>query len=592
MAIRILPQALVNQIAAGEVVERPASVAKELIENALDAGATRIVVRIEGGGRERLSVLDDGSGMDRADLALALAPHATSKIASHDDLHTLRSFGFRGEALSSIAAVAHVTVASRPASAPEGWAVESRFGEVDGLRPCAATVGTLVEVCGLFNNVPARRHFLRSDPAEAARVTEVVANAALAHPGVAFRLESGGRRVLDLLPTAEPMERVLDVVGEALGESPIEVGADGTLENVSDVRLRGLVCRPSRMRTASRTQRLLVNGRPITDRSLLHAVREAYRGLAEPGLQPAFVLFLDVDPACVDVNVHPQKSEVRWRQPALIHRLVHHAVQGALRGEDLTASGHALLGERGREPVGDHTRAVASAALSQTAVVEPRATAAAEWLRGIDTQSMLPISPVKTRQILQVNDTFVIVAEGTDLVIIDQHALHERVMFEEIRARVTSGDLLSQRLLVPAVRDVAPEALARLERVDSLLRRLGIEAVAAGPRSVAVHAFPGFLSARKVDAAAFVARVLESDELGDSAEGTGAAATREAALADILDMMACKAAVKGGDHLCEAELARLLELRDSTERSTNCPHGRPTSVRIPIADIERRFGRR
>lgn len=594
MAIRVLSQSLVNQIAAGEVVERPASAAKELIENSLDADAGRIDVRIEGGGRERLQVVDDGVGIAPADLPLALAPHATSKIERFEDLNQLASFGFRGEAISAIASVAHVTIASRQRASSEAWRIESRFGEVGEARPTGAPEGTAVEVSGLFNNVPARRKFLRSDSAEAARITEVVLNAALAHPRVAFRLESAGRKVIDLAPSPGRAQRAAEVFGESLGERPILLERSAEFEEGHHASVGGLICRPSSMRAVSRLQRIFVNGRPIVDRSLIHAVREAYRGLAEPSMQPVFILFLDVDPGCVDVNVHPQKSEVRWRQPSAMHRIVHRTVLEALRAEDLAVSGVSLLGappaSDGQSGGAWRGNIVARGTEFQR---DPAPSAAHAWVHGLvgEAPPLMP-TPSAGGRFLQIDDTWIIFSEGGDLVIVDQHALHERIMFEEIRARVTSGDLLSQQLLVPATCEVPPEALARLDDLRVLFARLGIELAASGPRSLSIHAFPGFLAARRVDPAAFVAKVLASDELLQTALTASDAESKESALAEVLDMMACKAAVKGGDRLSPEEIAQLLEARNSTARSTNCPHGRPTSVRIPIADIERRFGRR
>ena len=620
MTIRILPTALVNQIAAGEVVERPASVAKELIENSLDAGATKVIVRIEGGGRERLEIIDDGGGIPQEELALALAPHATSKISTSEDLNRINTFGFRGEALCAISSVAHVRITSAVKNAPQAWMIESRFGQLSEPKPSAGTVGTTIEVLGLFNNVPARRKFLRGDPAEAARVTEVVCNAALAHPSVAFRLESGGRKVLDFAAAKDVFGRVADVFGDALGESPLTIAGEAEGDGLKS-RIIGVTCRPENMRSVSRTQRIMVNGRPIVDRSLIHAVREAYRGLAEPSLQPVFVIFLHVDPEMVDVNVHPQKSEVRWRNPAWMHRLVYRSVQDSLRGADLTAGGSSLLLSTESDPATTidmtstqharqsnwSTRATRSIPSMPSMPSMPRESSGSSAVRTQSIPSfardssafetppherLLPTPAVAVREVLQVDNTWLILAEDDALVIVDQHALHERVMFEEIRARIGSGDLMSQRLLVPAMADVPPEALAHLETFAPLFARLGIEATAAGPRTVAVHAFPGFLTGRKVDAATFVARVLTSDALASASESTEDSALREGALADVLDMMACKAAVKGGDRLSVAEITRLLNDRATTDRSTNCPHGRPTSIRIPMSDIERRFGRR
>ncbi|MSR44098.1 MAG: DNA mismatch repair endonuclease MutL [Phycisphaerales bacterium] len=601
MPIRTLPTALIHQIAAGEVVERPASVAKELIENALDAGASRIVVRIEGGGRERLEVIDDGAGIPPLELPLALAAHATSKIASSADLNAINTLGFRGEALCAIASVSHVTITSAQRGAREAWCIESRFGEITPARPASGGVGTTIEMRGLFANVPARRKFLRSDPAEAARVTEVVCNAALAHPHVSFRLESGGRLVLDFAAAADVFGRMDEVFGVVIGSDPLVVASEAITEEGHHARVTGVICRPAHMRMASRTQRLFVNSRPIVDRSLIHAVREAYRGLAPPALQPVFAIFLDVDPAMVDVNVHPQKSEVRWRSPAAMHRLVYRAVQDALRSANLATDGSELLSSpthesnESREPR-NGTKPIATLDVAMlrdhSAQDHSIPTTHARLLRSSVASDALVDSPAPAREFLQVDDTWIIFAEAGSVVIVDQHALHERIMFEEIRVRITQGDLMSQRMLVPATTDVAPESLARLEILAPLFARLGIEATAAGPRSIAVHAFPGFLTARGVDAASFVARALADDALASRCESTNDGSLREAALADVLDMMACKAAIKGGDRLSHAEISRLLDARESTDRATNCPHGRPTSVRIALQEIEKKFGRR
>ena len=317
-------------------------------------------------------------------------------------------------------------------------------------------------------------------------------------------------------------------------------------------------------------------------------------------MHPVFVLLIEVDPTAVDVNVHPQKSEVRWRSPAMMHRAVYRSVQDALRSQDLTASDESLLAKskddlapqgrwsaeppRSRSPW--HSGAGVAGTLEASSVSQQDARNSTAM-----TEQLIEV-PTAARRILQIDETWIVFAEDGALVIVDQHALHERVMFEELRRRVLCGDLMSQQLLVPATADVPPEALAHLETLAPLFRRLGIEAAAAGPRTVAVHAFPGFLTQRRVHAATFVARALTNDALISASESTEATSLREAALADILDTMACKAAVKGGDRLSPEEINRLLNARDSTDRATNCPHGRPTSIRIPMADIERRFGRR
>ncbi len=616
-----------HQIAAGEVVERPASVVKELVENALDAGATRIDIETEGGGRSLVRVRDDGSGIPRDELALALAPHATSKISDASDLWRLASFGFRGEALCSVAAVSRLTLTSRVRDAAEAWSVVCAFGEGDPARPAAGRQGTTVEVRDLFDNVPARRHFLRADSAESARITDAVVNAALAHPEVAFSLRHGARNALDVPASADLIGRIRAALGDVLGGDPLPVHAEMRVPDGAGgewaMSVRGAVCRPESMRSTSRFQRIFVNGRPVTERSLAHAAREAYRGLAEPSLVPAFVLMIACDPAAVDVNVHPQKLEVRWRAPDAAHRLVHRAVQDALRSEDLTRDASPILASvigTGVVP----RAAVAPAADRPLVVPAPDRAARATWMRTPAARRDEPLEQVRsadaapgpvqrgaagtipeagttgaadslpavhsvaTERFLQVDDSWIVLEEEGALVVIDQHALHERVMFEELRARLASGTLASQRLLVPVTADVPPAALERLELLAPLFARLGIEAAASGPRSVAVHAFPSYLAGRGLDAARFVADALTDDALAAAvSSGDGS----EAAVADLLDMRACKAAIKAGDRLTPHEISALLARRREIERATNCPHGRPTTLRIPLEDLARRFGR-
>ncbi|MBM4112654.1 MAG: DNA mismatch repair endonuclease MutL, partial [Phycisphaerae bacterium] len=335
MPIRRLPPELVNQIAAGEVVERPASVVKELVENSIDAGATRISVRVEGGGRDLIEVIDDGSGIPAGELELAVASHATSKISGSDDLAKIATMGFRGEALASIGSVARLEIVSRTAQAGEAAKIEVTGGEISGPMPAAAPAGTSVRVRTLFFNVPARRRFLKSEPAEAGRVTEVMEAIAAANPSIRFRLESGGRKVLDLDAAESPRSRVEALLGRDLAPELLEISHEAALEGAGRIGVWGVVARPSASKASGRHQRLYVNGRPITDRSLLHAVKEAFRGVIDPQRYPVAVLQIEIDPAEVDVNVHPAKSEVRFRQPAAVHSFLLRAVRGALRAADL-----------------------------------------------------------------------------------------------------------------------------------------------------------------------------------------------------------------------------------------------------------------
>ena len=592
--IRQLPPNLVNQIAAGEVVDRPASVVKEVVENALDAGASRIEVRIEGGGRDRIEVSDDGGGIPAEELPLAIAAHATSKIAALDDLLAVATYGFRGEALASIGSVSRLTITSRVRGAAGGSGIEVDHGRVSAVKPAAANPGTRIEIERLFGEVPARRKFLRSEPTEAGRVVEVVEWLALGRPQVAFTLWQDGRKTLDLAAVDEPSARVAAVFGEAMQGDPLRISADAALGAGSPISVWGLMARPEHAKVATKGLRLTLNGRPIADRGLLHAVREAYRGLIEPGRTPVGFLAIEIDPREVDVNVHPAKSEVRFRQPAAVHSLAHRAVKAALRAANLMPElplaqpatdwgglrAGAFTGSSAAAPAGgagfDFGSLQAALANPATAVAPPHAVPAAE-------PTPLPM-PVVARRFLQAGRMWLVTSDEQGLVVVDQHALHERVMFERLKARALAGPLESQARLSPRIEAATALEVERLEEARPLLERLGFDARAGGPRSIAVHAEPVFLIERGVDPVEVLRAWLGRDEFDATGDG-------EALLAEVLDMIACKAAVKAGDALGEREIAELLQQLETIERATNCPHGRPTAMRIPWRELERRFGR-
>jgi DNA mismatch repair protein MutL len=629
MPIRRLAPSVVNQIAAGEVVERPASVVKEVLENAFDAGARRVDIEITGGGRDFIRIADDGAGIPADELALAVEAHATSKIESVADLEKVSTMGFRGEALASIASVSRFALESRTQNSDEAWRIEVTDGVIGSPAPTAGPPGTRVEVRNLFHTVPARRRFLKSETAESARIAEVVRLLALARPTIGFRLVSNGRCLLDLPATDDPRRRIVGVLGEELDGRLIEVRgeigspADGTLTSVW-----GLVGLPETARPTAKNQRFILNGRAITDRSLSHALKEGFRGLVEPGRHPVGVCYLEMNPARVDVNVHPAKTEVRFREARPLHGLVRHAVQEALQEADLIrnltlktkgdpsadesmASGRATIAHR-MPPLGSGS-GVGGASPSS-----PFSTSSSSWFReerevarsrtasGVNLDRIreaigdVPMPNAAPRQpitsaaevlptlvgsdaVLQVHQSFLVTQDAEGLVIIDQHALHERVMFEKLHDRCAAGPLESQRQLVPIVFDADPASIAALESLAPLLVRLGIDATAAGPRGVAIHGFPTLLLTRRVDPGPFLSELLER-----AAQGEIDRDDHEAALADVLDVMSCKAAVKAGDRLGEREIAELLAMRDRIDREGSCPHGRPTHLRIPIAELERR----
>ena len=615
MPIRQLSQHLVNQIAAGEVVERPSSVVKELIENALDAGATEIEVRIEGGGRELIEVSDNGSGIGADELLLAVSPHATSKIATADDLVDISSYGFRGEALASVGSVSRLVVVSRSAASQNGASIEVDFGAVSSVRPAAIAQGTRVEVHQLFGRVPARRKFLRSDPTEAGKVVDVIEWLALGRPGVAFRLFQHARMTLELPAVDDPQLRVEAVLGDEFKGKLLPVDLSGA----GAVAIWGLIGRPEQAKASANGLRMALNGRPISDRGLLHAMREAYRGLVEPGRTPVGFIAIDIDPREVDVNVHPAKSEVRFRQPALIHSALLRAVRSALQAANLVPNlpmGGASLGSsfgwgaRRNESGGgnsnlsndfnQHLPSDTSANAWQNASFTPHAS---DSDRGFEfsalrdalalgraqndgeanAEATLLTPPRPAARFLQAGKAWLITFDGDGIVIVDQHALHERVMFEQLRAKLTVGALPSQPRLVSSMISLNGEQLERLEASQELLARLGFDVRASGPKSATIFAEPLFLVERKVDVAQMIVGWL-SRERATTEDG-------EAVLSEVLDMMSCKAAVKAGDALSHIEIASLLQDLHRVERATNCPHGRPTAMRIPFRELERRFGR-
>jgi DNA mismatch repair protein MutL len=658
MPICRLQPLLVNQIAAGEVIERPASVAKELIENAIDAGAGRIDVAIEQGGKELVRVIDDGCGIPAAELDLALAPHATSKIATAADLDAIATMGFRGEALASMASVSRISLLSRTAEEDGAAVIEGEGDDLRPSRPAPGPVGTNVTVRNLFFNTPARRKFLRTDRTEGGRVIEIVQNLALAHPSIAFTLTVDGQVRLDLPPDQAGRERVLSVLGDDLAAELLEVAADER-----GIGIWGLAGTPNLARATARHQRVYLNGRMIADRSINHAIKEAYRGLIEPMRSPMIVLFLEMDPSLVDVNVHPSKAEVRFRNQASVHGAVLSAVRAALREADLTPGfdlgrtgisatgaiavprpGPAEFGSglppapapgRDTAPTGGSSSAGAPSAAAfvdyfrrldprqkgfvysemkealareTPELLEEEIAAGAGSAQGSDPENGPgPISggsaspedaaalpsggggmPTVRQAInaLQVHSSFIVTQDEQGIIIIDQHALHERVIFEKLRQRLENGPLESQRLLMPATVEVDGRQVEALDELRPLLKKLGIEAELMGPKTVAVHAFTSLQFERGVDPVSFMQELLAR------AAGDGLGDDPEAALHEVLDMMACKAAIKAGDRLKPAEIEELLAYRETVERASNCPHGRPTSLRLSIRDLERQFGRR
>lgn len=640
--IRVLPTLVANQIAAGEVVERPASVVKELVENALDAGAGRVTIELEQGGIELVRVTDDGGGIPQQDLPLSIAPHATSKIADAADLDRIGTLGFRGEALASIASVSRMLIRSRTRDDIGASEIEVEGDRVGAVRPASGPVGTSVGVRNLFFNTPARRKFLRTIPTEQERCVDVVKQLALAHPAAAFTCICDGRKSLDVPPDQTPRERALSVLGKELAPMLLDVGADA-FDDSRGLTLWGLAGLPSIARGTSKHQYVFVNGRAVRDRTIQHAIAEAYRGLIEPSRYPTVVLMIEMSPSGVDVNVHPQKAEVRFRDSSMVHSAVLRSLREALRGADLTPAlgmlrpvtsapgpwsgnpnAHARdLPGSGAEitPTSEIKERIAQSVSrfvesirkpSDVMDVQPAANLGTELQplppaggtvlnseasvryepRVIGTPP--PVAPVlaapePAARVLQVHKSYLVTQDEQGVVIIDQHALHERVMFEYLLARVAAGGLESQRLLAPVRVPSTRSQIEALPGISQLLARLGIEAEPISPTEIGIHAFATFLFDRGVDPVDFMQALLEKAESGPLAIELKSGG--ETAMRDVLDMMACKAAVKAGDRLTDTELAELVRMRVDVERSSNCPHGRPTSIRLTIRELEKLFGR-
>ena len=623
----MLAPLVANQIAAGEVVERPASVVKELVENAIDAGATRIQIELEQGGIELVRVTDDGRGIHPDDLPLSIAPHATSKVSLAQDLEHIGTLGFRGEALASIASVSRLAIRTRTAVTHGALQLDAEADTVLAVKPASGAIGTSVTVRNLFWNTPARRKFLRTVGTEQERCIEVVRHIALAHPGVGFRANVDGRATLDLPGGQSPRDRALAILGKELSTQLLDVTAD-EFDDGRGLALWGLAGLPSIARGSSKSQFVFVNGRMVRDRTIQHAISEAYRGLIDPSRYPTVVLMIEMSPAGVDVNVHPQKAEVRFRDSSLVHSGVLRAIRRALQGADLTPTLSSLRPQTGGAAQSGSVGAVSlDAALPGAGAPQERLPLAhstptvqsfVEYFRrpapgvpqpGLPApvsydamkQSLPPLTSstqapdlpplAPASRVLQIHKSYLVTQDDQGVVIIDQHALHERVMFEYLLTRVlgAGAPLESQRLLAPVPVPATAAQIERLGRLGDVLDRLGVEVAPLGPAAVGIQSFPTFLFDRGVDAGEFMQELLDKSD--DAAFFSDLVRGGEAAMRDVLDMMSCKAAVKAGDKLSDPELAELVKLRDEVERSSNCPHGRPTSIRLTIRELEKLFGR-
>ena len=635
--IKQLPSSVVNKIAAGEVIERPASVLKELLENAVDAGASRIDVSITQGGSEMIRVADNGCGVAADQLPPALDSHATSKIHDADDLFRITTLGFRGEALASIAQVSQLRLRSRTSEAEAGAELQVNGGQRRDVTPCAGSVGTVVEVRELFYNTPVRRKFLRSTQTEMGHCSEAVTRLALAQPHVHVTLRHNERSILDLAPVESWRTRIAALVGDELGESLIWV------ESTDDqTRLTGYVADPSQSRTNNRMQYLFINGRYIRDRSMQHALREAYRGLLTTGRYAIAFLRIEMLPEMVDVNVHPTKLEVRFQDGG---RLYSHLL-GTLRTRFLTMDLTCKIRPAGSPPEAEPATAhdERQTAKVQTEFVrwargqladagDPSQSASVpegsdaygrrgeddwqegphpeneppgggksleltrldrSWRPGDDgkptgnrpPRTAEPAGPTRAADsvsAIQVHNRYLITESEEGVVVIDQHALHERILYEELREKVLDGKLEAQQLLVPEAVHLAAAETAAVLDAQNLLSQLAVAVEPFGGDTVLVSSYPAMLA--NMNPAEVLHRIADELLLGDRPPD------RRDLLDGLLHMISCKAAIKAGDHLTAEEIAALLQKRHFTQDSHHCPHGRPTALVFTHKELDRKFKR-
>ena len=584
MAIRQLPPNLINRIAAGEVVERPASVVKELIENAIDAGAARIDVVAHGGGLSLIRVTDDGSGMDRDDLVLAIERHATSKLKD-DDLSHILTLGFRGEALPSIAAVARLTIMSRARGADQAHEIAVDGGRKGELKPAAIGEGTRIEVRDLFYATPARLKFMKSERAESAAIADVVKRLALANPEIAFSLSTGDRATLRLDPCPPGLlDHGLARLGRILGEEfvtdalPVRA-ARGSLA------VEGFAGLATLHRPNSLGQHLVVNGRPVRDKLIAGAVRGGYGDLVPNGRHPMLALFLTLPPDEVDVNVHPAKTELRFRDAQAVRALIVTALHEALGSAQYRAT--ASLSEqalsRMTRPAGvsmPNRQAFGFADRAQAPLAPISTPSAVNHVETVGDAVSYPLGAARA----QVHDTFIIAETENSLVIVDQHAAHERLVYERLKKAFANGGLSRQMLLIPEVVELDPEAAERLAGAAADLERLGLVVEAFGQSAVIVREVPALLGQGNLQG-------LMRDLADELAEGEGSLVVSER-LDHVLSTMACHGSVRAGRRLNATEMNALLRDMEETPFSGQCNHGRPTYVELKLSDIEKLFQRR
>ncbi len=595
-AIQLLPDLLISQIAAGEVIERPASALKELLENSLDAGATDITVQLENGGIKLLRIRDNGKGIAKDELKLALMRHATSKIASLDDLQSVASMGFRGEALASMAAVAQLTLSSRTHVDTHGWKVEAIDGQLSEPEPTNQALGTTVEIRELYFNTPARRKFLKTEATEFAYCEEAFKRVALSRPEVAFSLQHNGKIIWQLAAGQEAIKRVAAVLGDAFGQAAVEVS-----RNATSLSLQGLAALPAYSRANRDAQYFFVNGRFVRDKVASHALRQAYQDILHHQRHPAFVLFLDIPPEQVDVNVHPAKSEVRFRESQGIHQFIFHSVQQALAIPAQTAN---------QTPQQSATfvpmQQNMSLGIAQSNAAYRVGETYSEKGKNVfdegnyGTATVLNIASTESKQaspfahhdqtipplgfaLAQLSGIYILAQNQHGLIVVDMHAAHERIVYEKLKSSLDAEKISTQPLLIPVSFYADTLDVATAEAEHAALHQLGFDIAPLSPTTLAVRAMPALLKQSEAENAA--REVL--NELRDF----GASRVLTERRNELLGTLACHAAVRANRILSVTEMNALLREMENTERSGQCNHGRPTWFQVTLKELDKMFMR-
>jgi DNA mismatch repair protein MutL len=594
--IRLLSETLASQVAAGEVIERPASVVKELVENSIDAGARKIDILIRRGGISLVRVVDDGCGMDRDDALLSLERHATSKIRSADDLAAIATLGFRGEALPSIASVSRFRLTTRENAALAGTDISVNGGKIDNVRDSGEAPGTQIEVRSLFYNLPARRKFLRTENTEARNIEHQLHLQAIGHPEIAFTFVRDERVLFQLPSTENLLDRLRDLYGSDLIEKLLPVRStllrQGSGGQASSIRVSGFIGRAGISRQTRDQQLTFVNGRAVENATIHAALREGYHTALMKGQYPITFLFIDIEPSAVDVNVHPAKREVRFRDPANVREAVVRAIRGTLE------SGREDWQEKFRAPVPEAggTHAVVSQTFGSSASPRELPRLETEFslhperaitspVENLGRDSARPSNGQQQFQIIGVlNKLYVLMENADGLVLVDQHAAHERILFEELRRRMEEQGVPSQKLLLPQTFDVAPRDAEWIARNMSILQKMGIGIEQFGPNSYKIDSLPQFV--RASDGVEFLRAVI--DELKTASNSSSPLRLGE----DMIAKTVCRHAVKANDPLRYLEIEKLIQDLLACDLPYCCPHGRPTMIQISFAELEKKFGRK